>query len=108
MIFATSFSEIGVGLVDVPPYEAGDLGRALDQVPGVVVHVHLDQHIARKELSLRNGLLAVFHFDDFFDRHQDLTELVLHRGTGNALDQGAHAPISRNRNRRERRTSVLS
>jgi hypothetical protein len=58
-------------------------------VPGVIVHVHLDQHIAGEELPLGNALLAVLHFDDFLDRHQHLAELVLHRGAGNALDQGA-------------------
>jgi hypothetical protein len=107
MILLTSFSEIGVGLVEVPPTKTGDLGRALDQVPGVVVHVHFDQHIAGEELPLGNALLAVLHFDHFLDRNQHLAELVLHAGASDALEQGA-ARTSRIRNRRERHTSVLS
>jgi hypothetical protein len=31
------------------------------------------------------ALLTALHFDDFFDRHQNLTELVLHAGALDAL-----------------------
>jgi hypothetical protein len=34
--------------------------------------------------------LAVLDFDDFFGRHQDLAELVLHAGALDALGQRAH------------------
>ena len=55
-------------------------------MPGLVVHVHLDQHIAGEELALGNALLADFHLDHFFDRHQDSAKHVLHALTLNALD----------------------
>jgi hypothetical protein len=60
--------------------ETGDLVGVLHQVPGVVTHDHLDQHIAREELALGGLLLAVLDLDHFFHRHQDATELVLHAG----------------------------
>jgi hypothetical protein len=50
-------------------------------VPGIVVHFHLDQDVAREELALRDALLAALHFDDFFDRNENLAELVLHAQT---------------------------
>src|SRR5690606_23664326 len=65
--------------------KAGDLGGVLDQVPAVVAHDHLDQHIAREETALGDGLLAVLDFHDLFGRHQDAAELGLHAGTVNAL-----------------------
>ena len=34
--------------------EAGDLGGVLDDVPGVVGHLHLDQDVAREELALQS------------------------------------------------------
>src|SRR5262249_34979359 len=74
---------LGRGAAD----ETGDLGGALDQVPGVVGHLHLDQHVAREEFALGNVFLAALHLDDFFDRHQNLAELGLHAGARNAVDQ---------------------
>src|SRR5688500_11367529 len=60
--------------------EAGHLVRVLHQVPGIVVHLHLDEHVAGKELALGHVLLAALHLDHFLDRHQDLAELVRHAG----------------------------
>src|SRR6185436_7435152 len=60
--------------------EAGHLVRVLHQVPGVVVHLHLDQHVAREELALGHVLLSALHLDHFLDRHQDLAEHVRHAG----------------------------
>ena len=65
--------------------ESGDLVRVLDQVPAVVSHLHLDQHIARKEAALRHGFLAVLQLDHFLHRHQDAAELVLQLGTVDSL-----------------------
>src|SRR5256885_1399091 len=65
--------------------EAGDLVGVLHQVPGVVVHLHLDQHVAREELALRHVLLAALHLDDLFHRHQDLAELLGHAGAVDAI-----------------------
>jgi hypothetical protein len=38
------------------PDEAGDLVGVLDQVPGVVVHDHFDQHIAGEKAALGGAL----------------------------------------------------
>src|SRR4030095_3599786 len=67
--------------------EARHLGRALDQVPGVVRHVHLDQHVAGEDFALGDRLRAILHFDHFLHRHEDLAEQVLHFRSLDALDQ---------------------
>jgi hypothetical protein len=46
-------------------------------VPGVLVHLHLHEHVAREELALALAALSVPHLDDFLGRDQDLAELVL-------------------------------
>ncbi len=48
----------------------------LDQVPGVVVHHHFDQHIAGEEFSPRRPAFAVLDFDDVFRGNQDLTHFI--------------------------------
>src|SRR4029079_7571447 len=71
--------------------ETGDLVGVLHQVPGVVVHLHLDQHVAREELALGHVLLAGLHLDDLFHRHEDLAELVLHaRAVDAVLERARH------------------
>ena len=75
MIFITSASEIG-GAVLRAADKAGYLARVLHQVPGLVVHFHLDQHVAREEPPLGDRLLAVLELDDFFRRDQNAAELV--------------------------------
>ena len=77
------------GLVRSTADKAGHLGRGLHQVPGLVVHFHLDEHVAREELALGDGLLTATHLDHLFDRNQDLAEAVLHPGTVDAIDQRA-------------------
>src|SRR6185437_1535920 len=67
----------------------GHLRRALHEVPGVVGHLHLDQHVAREELALGNRLLAALHLDHFLDRDQDLAELLLQLGTPDPLGERA-------------------
>src|SRR5690606_10660294 len=66
----------------------------LDQVPRLVVDAQgpvffsrfdLHEHITREELAFAAALLATAHFDDFLGRHQDVAELVLHRGTRDTL-----------------------
>src|SRR5688572_14770519 len=69
--------------------EAGHLVGVLHQVPGVVVHFHLDQHVAGKELALRHVLLAALHLDYLFHRHQDLAELLAHPGAVDAVFERA-------------------
>jgi hypothetical protein len=43
-------------------------------VPGLVVQVHLDQHIAREELALALHFRTAAHLDDFLDRDHDLLD----------------------------------
>src|SRR6185436_15511715 len=68
--------------------EAGHLGRALHQVPGLVGHVHLHQDVAREEAPLADGLGTGLHLDDFLGRHQHLAELVRHARALDAVEQG--------------------
>ena len=69
--------------------KTGDFRRALDEMPRLVVHLHLDQHITREELPLGNALLARLQFDDFLDGNQHLTECILHSLALNTLDERA-------------------
>ena len=54
---SASLSVIGIGLPRAAE-EAGDLRRVLDQVPGLVGHLHLHQHVAGEELALGVDLLV--------------------------------------------------
>ena len=57
--------------------EAEHLRHFLHEVPGVIVHLHLHEHISRKELALTAALLPFLHLDHFLGRDENLTELVL-------------------------------
>src|SRR5882724_6796689 len=46
-------------------------------VPGVLVEVHFNQHVARIGHPRRNHLLAATHFHDIFHRNQHAADLVL-------------------------------
>ena len=74
-IFSTSFSIDRGRLVRRTADEAGDLLRALHQVPGSSFISILDEHVAGEELALGDRLLAAAHLDDFLGRHQDLPKL---------------------------------
>src|ERR1700730_14084104 len=52
----------------------GDLGGVLDEVPSLVAHIHLDQHIAWEEFALRADFGAALDLDDLFGRDEDLLE----------------------------------
>src|SRR5574344_1377367 len=72
--------------------ETRHLWRVFHQVPGIVIHFHFHEHITRKKLALGNRLLAAFHFNDFFDRHQNLPKLLLHaQAIDSFLDSAHHA-----------------
>ena len=68
-----------------PAHKTCDLVGVLDQMPGVIVHDHFDQHVTREELALGGLLLAILDFNHFLHGHQDATKLVLHAGTNDAL-----------------------
>src|SRR5262249_38722364 len=63
----------------------GHLRRALDQMIGLIVELHLDQHVARKELSLRRDLAPAAHLHDLFNRHKQLFDLVGEPGSSCTL-----------------------
>src|SRR5690606_7717547 len=69
--------------------ETSYLAGVFNQMPGFIRHLHLYQHIARKETTLGYRFMTVFYFYDFFSRHQNLAKLLLHAGTRNTLRQGA-------------------
>src|SRR3546814_15995047 len=73
--------------------EAHDLGRRLDEMPGVLVHVHLDQNVAREELALGGALDAFLDLDHFLGRHQDVAKLLLQSGAIDALLERLHHRI---------------
>src|SRR5438309_7056857 len=56
--------------------EAGDLGRRLDDVPGLVVELHVDEDVAGEELARRGLLLPLDQLDHLLRRHQYLAEQV--------------------------------
>ena len=70
-------------------HKASDLVGVLDQVPCLVVHDHLDQHVARKKLALGGAFLAILHLNHFFSGNQNAAKFVLHFGALNALDDVA-------------------
>src|SRR3954452_7029916 len=66
--------------------EAGDPGRVLDQRPGVLVEVHVDQDVARHGPLLDLDLLVVLHLGHGLGRHHDLPH-------GALLTQRLHAVL---------------
>src|SRR6202049_5203089 len=64
----------GTGRAD----KAGDAGRVTHDVPRRVVHVHLDQNVARENFLRRDLALAVFEFDFVFHRDEHAENLVRH------------------------------
>ncbi len=51
--------------------EAGDAGRALDDAPGVLVELHVDEHVAGHRALLDGDLLVVLHLGHGFGGHDD-------------------------------------
>src|SRR5690606_19435692 len=78
------------GLIGSTTNESHNPRGILDQVPGTLGHIHLDQNVAREELALTLALLPVTHLHDFFRGDQDFAEMIFHTGKLDALDQGAH------------------
>src|SRR5207302_10715346 len=73
------------------PHKSSDPGRVPDDVPGVVVHDHLHEHVAGEDLFLRDAALAVLDLDLVLGGNEDPEDLVLHRhGRHAALQVGAN------------------
>ena len=68
--------------------EAEHLGHFLHEVPGLVIHLHLYEHVSGEEFSLAAPLASLFHLDHLFGRDEDLSELVLQAHALDALFQG--------------------
>src|SRR5215208_5454085 len=66
--------------------EAGDAGRALDDLPGILVEVHVHQHVAGHGPLLDGDLLVVLHLLHGLRRHDDLAH-------GAGLAERGHAVL---------------
>src|SRR5690606_38205073 len=66
----------GSRLVGATTDEAHDTWGFFNEVPGIIVEHHLDQHVAGEEFAFAAALLAGAHFDNLFSRHQYLTEKI--------------------------------
>ena len=73
------------------PDERGHAGRALDDRPGLVVQVHVDEHVARQDALLDLHLLAVLRLDHLLGRDDDAPEArcLVHRDDP-VLEVGLH------------------
>src|SRR3954447_8711660 len=67
-------------------HEAGDARRSLDELPGVVIEVHVDEHVAGHRALLDRDLLVVLHLGHRLGGHDDLADRA-------ALVQGARAVL---------------
>src|SRR5262245_18308443 len=65
--------------------EACDARNVLHHVSRLVVQVHLDHHVGREGLALRDLPLAVLHFGEILGRNQDLAEMIVEGGGMNRL-----------------------
>ena len=65
---------MGAGLSLVAADKAHDFWHALDQMPCVIVHVHLNEHVAGKELAVATAFLPGPHLDHFFGWDQNVAE----------------------------------
>src|SRR5256714_352347 len=81
------------GLLRRAADEAEHLGDIAHQMPGLLVHLHLHQHVAGIELAFALALLAVAHLDDFLRGHQDLAEATLEPGALDALLERLRHPV---------------
>src|SRR5215467_4549091 len=54
--------------------KAGDLSGVLDEMPSLVIHFHLDQHVAWKEFALRAHLGAALDLDHLLCRNENFFE----------------------------------
>src|SRR5690554_4401439 len=64
--------------------------RRLDQVPGFVIHLHLDQYVTGVKFTLAFALFAIAHFHHFFSGDQNIAKTILKPLKRNTLLQGTH------------------
>src|SRR5262245_6724761 len=65
--------------------EARDTRHVLHEMTRLVVQLHLDHHVRRKRLALRDLALAVLHLGEILGCNEDLAEMILERGGMNRL-----------------------
>ena len=89
----TSSGRSGCGSAIVS-HELDHALNAVDDVRGLLVHVHLDQHVAGIQLPFDRHFLAVLDLDHFLRRHERLADRTLLGGPrvrfDLSLDQRAH------------------
>ena len=72
-IRSTSPCDSGTGFAPAPTKPVTP-GRVLDDAPGVVVQIHVDEDVARQHALLGLHLLAVLGLDDLLGRDDDAAE----------------------------------
>ena len=79
-IVLTSFSCSGTGFSPEPgePTKPVTPERVAHDVPRLVVHVHLDEHVARKDFLRGDLALAVLELDFVFHRNEHAEDLLRH------------------------------
>src|SRR5690606_29136873 len=76
------------GWLVAPPHEPGPAGGVADDVPRVLVHDHLHQHVTREHAALDDTALAVFDLNFFLGRNHDIKDFVVHAHRLNTLLDG--------------------
>jgi len=83
----------GRGLV-LAADKTGNPGDGLDEMPGIVIHGHLDHDVARVELAGGGLFLALDQLDDLFRRHNDLFDAAtILAGAHHLLDGLLHPQL---------------
>ena len=54
-------------------------------MPGLVVHLHVHQHVAGEELTVAAATLTVAHLHHFLGRNEDVAEIVVQATALDAL-----------------------
>lgn len=57
-------------------YESGNTSGVADNIPGIIIHDHVEKHITRKHLFLDLLGSTVTHFHNFLQRNANLQNLV--------------------------------
>src|SRR5437762_1047337 len=75
LMVARTFFAMALALL--PPHEAGDPERALDELPGVVAELHVHEDVAGHGALLLHHLLPVLPRRDGLGRHDDVADRAL-------------------------------
>ena len=64
--------------------ETGHADGLTNEVPGLVIHLHLDQNVTRKNFALDDHFLGATQLGFVFGRHQDVRNAILQTQSANA------------------------